>query len=1089
MNASEKQTNQNINSSFPVVGIGTSYAEIDNLKTSIANLPLDSGMAFLVFEDLAARQHQNLTEEISLHTKLPVHEIVSTIDLSPNHIYVIPPGNFLTWENGDLMLKPAIRSSKTTNSLDIFFYSLAQKYYSYAVGLLLSWSTMDGVSGLKTIREFGGATISAVTKSGFVLNKTTSDFIDYITSSEQTTSILLEINKSYLANHAYQEQEVTVEEQNIFNSIVNLVVLRSGTNFHNYKPQTLRRRIAKRMVFTKQETGEQYLNLLKNSPAEQDLLFNDFLIPVTYFFRDPQFYDSLSQIVFPSLIERLSDNELRIWSAGCSTGEEVYSLAIVLDEYLQKINNRNISVKIFASDLSLKCIEKARAGIYTLQDLKNIDAKRIEKYFIKRENGYHVKKAIRDNCVFAMHDLTKDFPFSRIDFISCRNVLIYFNTELQNQVLTSFHYALKENGFLFLGKAESAYSQQNLFTAVEEKEKIYIRKNVESDLVIPNLIKDINFLRNQTAEPITPLLAKKDFRKIISDILLESYSPAAVLINEDLEIVYFHGDTSPFLQPPPGKPSFNIMNMAPQELRFSLRNAILRARNEKKNFAADNIKIKSQAFLVSFEVVYLAAHTDLLMIIFYRKSGKGETFNGVDIDPNNEELIMLQNDFKQLSEEQQIYFEELQTSNEELSRRTEELQLLNEQLEVAAEELRSNNEELSFTNEELNDRRKELASMRNFYESIVKTIKEPLLIIDKNFIVHSANPAFYSYFEMQEEHTEEFSIFDLGNSNWNTAEFKESVLKKISRNETVDNIKIQFNESGGKEKTMLVSTAFIEESIPKGMVLLAFEDITESEEYNKSLRAKNIQLSKQSQQLKSFTAAASHNLLDPVSKISMFAKKIIDSENNLSEVGRYNINRLLSAAKNLNLLMEDLINYSKINFEEKKFKKTDLNVLLKKALNTLKPMIKERNAVIEADLLPTLNVIPYQIHMLFIHLISNAIKYAKQDSHPQIKVNVHQLELEDFDLLDANSHTEYVKLSVSDNGMGFQKDFETLIFNPFYKLQGNNIQYGTGLGLTFVQQIVWNHKGFIRASSLPGVGTSIYVYLPLEISYAEKLVV
>jgi len=1088
MNASEKQNITNINPSFPVVGIGTSYAEIDNLKISITNLPLDSGMAFLVFEDLATKQHQNLTEEISQHTKLPVHEIVSTIDLTPNHIYVVPPGNFLTWENGDLRLKPAIRSSKTTNSLDIFFYSLAQKYYSYTVGLLLSWSTMDGVSGLKTVKEFGGATISAVTKSGFALNKTTSDFIDYITSPEHTTSILVEINKSYLTNHAYQEQEVTIEEQNIFNSILNLVVLRAGTNFHNYKPQTLRRRIAKRMVVTKQESGERYLNLLKNSPAEQDLLFNDFLIPVTYFFRDPQFYESLSQIVFPSLIERLSDNELRIWSAGCSTGEEVYSLAIVLDEYLQKTNNRSVSVKIFASDLSLKNIEKARAGIYTLQDLKNIDAKRIEKYFIKRENGYHVKKAIRDNCVFAMHDLTKDFPFSKIDFISCRNVLIYFNTELQNQVLASFHYALKENGFLFLGKAESAYNQPNLFTAVEEKEKIYIRKNVESDVVIPNLIKDVNFLRNQIAEPVTPSLAKKDFRKIISDILLESYSPAAVLINEDFEIVYFHGDTSPFLQPPPGKPSFNIMNMAPQEVRFSLRNAILRARNEKKNFAADNIKIKNQTFLVSFEVVYLAAHTDLLMIIFYRKSVKGETFDGVDIDPHNEQLIMLQNDFKQLSEEQQIYFEELQTSNEELSRRTEELQLLNEQLEVAAEELRSNNEELSFTNEELDDRRKELASMRNFYESIVKTIKEPMLIIDKNFIVHSANPAFYSYFDMQEEQTEGFSVYDLGNSEWNTAEFKESVLKKIRLNETVDNIKIQFHENGGKEKTMLVSTAVIEESIPKGMVLIAFEDITESEEYNKSLRAKNIQLSKHSQQLKSFTAAASHNLLDPVSKIAMFAKKIIDSENNLSEVGRYNINRLFSAAKNLNLLIEDLINYSKINFEEKKFKKTDLNVLLKKALITLKPMIKERNAIIETDLLPSLSVIPYQIHILFIHLISNAIKYGKQDSRPQIKVSVHQLESDDYELLNASSsNTEYVKLSVSDNGMGFQKDFETLIFNPFYKLQGNNIQYGTGLGLTFVQQIVWNHKGFIKASSLPGVGTSIFVYLPLEISYAENL--
>lgn len=1087
METAEIEKNQIIIPSFPVVGIATEASEIDAVKQIISGIPPDSGMAIIVMENLDTRQHSDLTEQLTAHAAVPVLEIVNIAELKPDHVYVIPEKNFLILENGILKLKPAVRGSRINNCLDIFYNVLAQKYESYAIGLLACWSPIDGAAGLKNIREQGGAAVSAVTKIGFEHNKANSEFIDYFTQPKETALKLLEIRESYLINRAYEEKQVSGEEDEFFRQIIELIVQKSGTNFHHYKEQTLRRRIAKRMVITKQESIERYLKLLGSKSSEQDLLFNDILIPVTYFFRDQLFFESLPKVVFPSLVESMTGKELRIWSAGCSTGEEAYSLAICLDEYLEQTNNSEITIKIFASDLSEKCIDKARLGVYTQQDLKNISEERLAKYFIKKESGYHVSKLIRDLCVFAVHDLSKDFPFSKIDLVTCRNVLIYFNADLQNKVLSSFHYALREEGFLFLGKSESAVRVEELFGPVERQGKIYRRKNAEIRFT-PDMQ---GFNRIRTAKQIEDLNATvTNYKKIASDTLLEQYSPAAVVVNEDFEIVHFHGDTSAFLQPSAGKPSFNIINMVPHEVRFSLRNAILKVRNEKRNVVGEPITIKSQSFLTSFEAVYLPSNLDLLLIIFYRKTVPGSKTSKSESTQNGKEtekqLFQLQNDFKHLTEEQQIYFEELHTTNEELLRRTEELQYINEELETSVEELLSNNEELSCTNDELQNHRRQLHSMRIFYESIVKTIHEPLLIIDQNFIVHSANPAFYSYFNTSEQMTEGISIFEIGNSTWNTVEFKDTVLKKISRDQPVENVKIQFSAAAAIKKVMLINAAPIRGAIPEGLILIALEDITDLEQSNEILQLKNNELLSRSRQLESFTAVAGEHLLDPVRKMFMFGKKIIDEEPELSAPAKHNVKRLLHSAVNMNQLIEDLVAYSKINFAEKRYKKTDLNLLVKKALNDLKKVINEHNAVITVDPLPPMKIIASQFHMLFTNLISNALKFAQHDIVPQIKIGLHHADQEELTRLGADPETDYMILAVSDNGIGFKKDFENLIFDPFFRLQSNDLHYGSGLGLTLVQTIVSNHKGFVKASSEPGKGTTLYLCLPLDKSLAES---
>ncbi|MBO9584853.1 MAG: PAS domain-containing protein [Flavobacterium sp.] len=1036
-----------LDTNFSVVGIGTKGSEIEILKSIISDLAEDSGMAYLIFETLDYPTTENLRAVLAAQTKLPVIEIVNEINLQPNQIFIIPENNFLIAEDGILKLKPKNRSSLNHNCLDEFYKSIAEIYKSYAIGVLISGTPLDSLTGLKKIKELGGTALSIVYKKGLIQNKNTEDIIDHFVPYFSIASKLNEIQKSYFASRAYEEedQNSTIEDNQSFNEIIEIIHSVSGTNFPHYRPEILRRRIAKRMAITRKETLADYLAILKNNTSEQTALFNDLLISVSYFFRDPAHFAQLSNRVFPSLIENQNKEKIRIWSAGCATGEEAYSLAITIHQYLEKTQNLQTKVQIFASDRSENSIAKARSGIYTIQDVKNIDEAILEKYFTKKEGSYHIHKTIRDMCVFAVHDLTKDAPFSKIDLIACRNVLLYFDDDLQNQLLNSFHYALRHKGFLFLGRSETAENNPDLFKTIGEEEKIYCRKS------------DGKLHKKSTFNATKPLLETEvpvlDYEKIAADIL-QHYYPSAVIVNSELEIVYFHGDTSPFLQPASGKPSFNILNMVSDELAFELKNAIIKSRNKKKNILGTHIAAKKQEFVTSFEVIYLPSYKDLSLIVFSKILSTEEIQNHQfekPIELINEESIL--------------------TTNEE--------QLIDEQLAISKEELQSSNEELSCINDELQDRNRELSLLQNFYESAVNTIREPMLILDKNAIVNSANPSFYKFFKTSPEETEGISIFELGNSHWNILEFKESVLKKLTSQEMVENFKIQFNLEDGTTKTMILNASRISNSTPEEMILIALEDLTDLEKSKEAIKHKNQELIHNKKQLEYFTNAAKNNLLEPVSKIYMFGKKVLDTEKALTEAGRHNLTRLLNSASNLTQLMEDLVEYSQINFTEKKFKMTDLNTLIKKTIYQLKSIIGENQAEIHSDDMPTLSVIPSEINKLFTHLITNSIKYRQKEIVPNIKISTQEPSLEELKATGVNSDSKFIKLIVSDNASGFSKDYEKLIFEPFYRLHGNEKHYGSGLGLTIVSKIVANHNGFIRASSEPSKGTEISIYLPI----------
>jgi two-component system CheB/CheR fusion protein len=502
---------------FPVVGIGASAGGLDAFKKLISAIPKASGMAYIIVQHLSPDHPSSLAELLAPQSKIPVIEIISTIDLKPDHIYIVPVNNNIVAVNNQLELKLRTRGESRSNIIDIFFESLAKVHKTYAIGIILSGTAFDGTAGFKILKEFGGATIAqdpeTAAYKAMPQSAIDADVVDYILAPENIPQQLLEIQKSYIANHAYSDEEhIPKNEEEILYHIINLVFLRTGNDFRQYKQPTLRRRIARRMVMVQRHSIEDYYNYLRNNKEEQDLLFNDFLIPVTYFFRDPTFFDSLGTTAFPLLVKNITNDTIRIWVAGCSTGEEAYSLAISLHEYLLQTNT-NAKVQIFASDISEKCITKARAAIYTSQDVQEISEERLRTYFTKRDGQYHINKVLRDMCVFATHNFINDPPFAKIDMVSCRNVMIYFNPQLQSKVLSSFHFSLKQNGLLLLGKSETVASAQNLYEVIGKNEKIYVRKYAPSRYVPNSFNPSLNNLKDKTKISETNSGGEADIKK------------------------------------------------------------------------------------------------------------------------------------------------------------------------------------------------------------------------------------------------------------------------------------------------------------------------------------------------------------------------------------------------------------------------------------------------------------------------------------------------------------------------------------------------------------------------------------------------
>ena len=745
------------NLNFPIIGVGASAGGLEAVIQFLKRLPPDSGIAVVVIQHLDPK-HESFTSEIlGRATAMIVLEAQDGMRLQPDRVYVIPPNHFLSLSNGKLKLSPRKKILGLHLPINFFFSSLAEEVYEHAIGVILSGTASDGTQGLLAIKAQGGITFAQEPHSakyaGMPQSAISAGAVDFVLTPQGIADEISRISHStYLVANvsAPEEQNKNEASETTLNKIFTILRNRVQVDFTHYKRSTILRRLARRMLVIKSKDLESYASYLGSHPDESKALFADILIHVTDFFRDGDTLDSLKTSVLKKYFKnRDPRNAFRVWVAGCSTGEEAYSMAIMLLEYLDKISPQT-TLQIFASDISENAIVKARTGLYG-EIIPGISKNRLEKYFDKVSGGYRVKKAVRDTCVFSNHDLTRDPPFAKVDLISCRNVLIYFDDELQKRIFPIFHYSLNPGGILLLGKAENIGGFTNLFMAVDKVQKVFLKKDVKTPIksyahslrntLIKNTEPSVTSLREATKY----ILNQSELQKELDRIALKDYSPPSIVINDLMDILQVRGRTTPYLELASGQASLNLLKMARPELITDLRKLIKAARTKERPVKKEGLSVLDINGVITFNIKVTPLKPSVktnerCYAIFFEEmphlakrlatSRKSKSSNlkerhllELQQSKANEERL------QDLNEEYETGQEELTAANEELQSANEELQSTNEEMETAREELQSSNEELTTVNDELQTRNSEMIHLNADLLNLVASTEIPIAMV------------------------------------------------------------------------------------------------------------------------------------------------------------------------------------------------------------------------------------------------------------------------------------------------------------------------------------------------------------------------
>jgi two-component system CheB/CheR fusion protein len=757
--------------SFPIVGIGASAGGLEAFTQLLGALPLDTGLAFVLVQHLDPKHESMLTALLARATPLPIHEARDGMRIEANHIYVIPSNANLAVLHGRLSLMPRTEARGQHLSVDFFFRSLAADQKSRAIGVILSGTASDGTEGLRAIKAEGGLTFAQDEKSakydGMPHSAIAAGVVDFVLPPEGIARELARLGREpYIARPAAAKAgDALPEGDEDLNKVFILLRSATGVDFSYYKATTLKRRIARRMMLHKIESLATYVRFLKQTPNEVDALYQDLLINVTSFFREPEVFEALKKRVFPRLLKNPPpQTPIRVWVPGCSTGEEAYSIVIALLEFLGN-KGASVPVQVFATDISESAIDKARIGIYPAAIAADVSAARRRRFFVKHAGGFQISKAVRDVCVFARQDLTKDPPFSKLDLISCRNLLIYFGPMLQKRVIPTFHYALKPDGLLLLGGSETIGGFADLFALADSRHKLYTRKPAahRMEFALPHHGQPEEEAKpGQTAAPASA--AGFDYQKEADRIVLGKYTPPGVVVNEHLDILQFRGYIGAYLEPAPGAASLNILKMAREGLLLDLRGAINDAKRRNGPARRPGVQVKSNGGFhgVNVEVIPLlptpSSRAGCFLVLFEEAAPaaapvppgtKPHSTASVKLPlvahdklltKLRQELTATKEYLQSVIAEHERTNQELQSANEEILSSNEERQSTNEEMETAREELQSTNEELTTVNDELHTRNTELGQVNGDLVNLLNSVQIPIVMLGGELRIRRFTP-------------------------------------------------------------------------------------------------------------------------------------------------------------------------------------------------------------------------------------------------------------------------------------------------------------------------------------------------------------
>ncbi|MGQ0752644.1 MAG: chemotaxis protein CheB [Betaproteobacteria bacterium] len=1094
--------------SFPVVGIGASAGGLEAIGELLTALPVDTGMAFIVVQHLDPVRPSLLAEILAKKTAMPVAEVRNGSSIAADRVYIIAPGTLLTL-SGNALRSEARDGGHPPLPVDVFFNSLAAERGHNAIAVVLSGSGSDGARGVQAVKEAGGITLAQdEATAGFPAmpkNAIDTGCVDFVLAPAAIGEKLARIARHpYLQNGAPEEQSLQAAdrsmEETAFKRAFRLMRAASGMDFTHYKRSTIERRIGRRMAVHHFEGLPAYVDFLQDNPSEVQALAQDMLIGVTSFFRDAAGLDRLKQTVFPALMEgRSARDTLRIWVPGCSSGEEAYSMAISVLEFLGPRPGAT-PIQIFGTDVSDAAIERARIGIYLPNILAEVSAERLARFFVKLDDHYQIAKSIREMCVFARHDITRDPPFSRLDLVSCCNVLIYMDQALQQQVLAVFHYALKPRGFLMLGPSESIGQSTPLFELTDQRgRRIYTRKAVPGQKPPPEMAT-VPLAGQHAARTAAPAMLESERMQREADrVLLNRYAPPCILIDDDLNVLQFRGQTTPYLEHAPGPASLNLRRLAAPGLIVALGPAMQEARRTDSPARTATVRLEKpdgvrhvslsvnpfrlydgelRGYLIAFEdALSGAAHKPRRSFWDALVQGARRDVPAKTADDESEstrlqrELAATREYLQAALEEHEAAKEELRSAHEEVLSSNEELQSTNEELETAKEELQSTNEELLTTNDELRNRNRELAALneeleetRDYTDAIVETTRAPLLVLDGALRVVKANRAFCEKFEVRAADTEGRMIYDLGNRQWDIAALRTLLHEILPRDSAMENYEVRHAFPDIGEKIMLLNAR----RLPPGknrpeMILLGIEDQTER------VQAADI-LKNADRRKNEFLAMLAHELRNPLApvRLSVDALRALHPD----DVKMAPIVTVLDRqVMHLSRLVDDLLDVSRISRGTIMLHKhpVALDAVLDVALEIARPVIESRKH--RLSVVPA----PQPIHVegdinrlaqIVANLLDNAAKYTETGG--DITLSTH-------------AEGDHVLVKVKDNGTGIPMDQLPRVFDLFYQADPSFARRysGLGIGLALASRIAVLHGGTIEArSDGEGKGTEFTVRLP-----------
>lgn len=1080
----------------PIVGIGASAGGLEAFRALLEALPPKTGIAYVLVQHLDPYHESALTELLARVTHIPVVEVKQRTRIESDHVYVISPNKNMALDGTHLTLSPRSKVQGVLNMpIDYFFQSLATARAGRAIGVVLSGTGSDGTAGLRTIKEAGGFTLvqdETAKYQGMPSSAISARVVDYVLPPDRIAEEIVALTKSSLQGLQGEIAKEAGSGSNEYQTIIKELLRMTHTDFSHYKATTLTRRIARRMLVNKTPTQRAYLEVLRGNFKEADALFNDILINVTSFFRDPAALHSLAHKIFPRLLtEHSGKGTLRIWVAGCSTGEEVYSLAIT---FLELRDNKRLAVQlqIFGTDLSPSAVDKARRGVYTKSDMSGVSPSRMERFFEHTHDGsYQIRKEVRDMCVFSVHNLLKDLPFSRMNIVSFCNVLIYMDTALQSKIFSTLHYALLPSGTLVLGKSETVEPSRGLFVQIEKKSKVFMKTAGKRDppSVISRPVPTESIGRSSAkagASVVVPAEAILSIQDEADAVLIQNFVPASILINANCEIIQLRGSTEEYLKLPSGKATLNLLKIVKAELVFELRDAIHRAKKSGLLVKKEVTQLsRDPAHLVCIEVLPLKSSSEIYFLVVLRSvsENKGSMLttagklglNSQSMVANNrrfarleKELIQAHDNARSYAEEQEAATEELQSANEEVLSSNEELQSINEELETSTEELESTNEELNTINQELQTRNSEVTDARDYAESIIATMQSPLLVLDKELRVKTANQAFYKLFRTTKEVVGGHFLAELGNGQWDVPELRVLLHEILPKNKVVYDYEIAHTFPAIGYRVFNLNAHTLDQKGEGKMILLAFEDVTEEQEIKR--------------QKDEFIGIASHEIRTPVTTIKMFIELL---EKKLSGSAKKEYGEILehiaTQSDRLTTLVGDLLSLSQMqagNFLLNK-EEFDLDKLIKSTVSGMQEITSRHTITKEGTLKRLVDADSHRIEQVLINLLTNAVKYSPNGKKVILRVE---------------TKAEDAVVSVQDFGVGIPKEEHETIFDRFYRARSKDGSpkseraEGFGLGLYIAAQIVEKHGGKIWVESAEGKGSIFFFTLALQTKGSRAIV-